>query len=316
MALAEIFLSEKDADKYEEDLRIKLTDSFTEFMSAVELAVSKNGQLILLDQQQLQETLVSQLELMKEKLKDYPIFHRRKSQLDADRLERLRDQRRRAAQTLAEAEQVSQGISTPAKDRRSVVLPASVLSGLPSAKDREKKPSAVPATSREPSSSSPGPTRKKDKKKGSKTERTSSHTKDSAGIRVGGTDAAADVEEKMVRAKAGVLQLTGEMRTRVRAFEGQFGAVDVGIGQAKVLKAVNEAIRQIAPIITFGNYSYTTPAAGMDATITIAYVKRKETEICMALLRDVENQANNIQEVASLIVILRILREAHGLLVK
>eukprot|EP01127_Copromyxa_protea_P019111 TRINITY_DN6125_c0_g1_i1.p1 TRINITY_DN6125_c0_g1~~TRINITY_DN6125_c0_g1_i1.p1 ORF type:complete len:2110 (-),score=401.82 TRINITY_DN6125_c0_g1_i1:18-5717(-) len=107
MALVEIFLSEKEAVKYSEAERIKLVDAFTDFMRSIQLVVSLNGQLIGPDQKQLQETLEEQLDEMKKKLAEYPIFHQRKTQLEQDRQDLIREQRKRAAQTLSEVESAS-----------------------------------------------------------------------------------------------------------------------------------------------------------------------------------------------------------------
>lgn len=85
MALVEIFLAEREADKYTQQQRTNLADAFTDFVRCLQLAVSLNGQLIGPDQKQLQETLEDQLELMKKKLMEYPIFEQRRAQQGTSR---------------------------------------------------------------------------------------------------------------------------------------------------------------------------------------------------------------------------------------
>lgn len=70
----------------------------------------------------------------------------------------------------------------------------------------------------------------------------------------------------------------------------------------------------MTPIITFGDYSYAAPPASQDKLATVKYLLQKEIDVGTNLLRDLDTQLPNINEVSELVVLLKVAKDSHGLL--
>lgn len=75
-----------------------------------------------------------------------------------------------------------------------------------------------------------------------------------------------------------------------------------------------QSMKQMYPIITFGDYSYATPPPSPDKMLTIKYILQKEIDISTNLLKDLESKVGAVSEVSELVVLLKVIKDSHAMI--